>query len=464
VRIENKQFTPPEAKGEKRMKTWQGHVVLILMAVSLALLGCGQEAPKPAAEKPAAEKPAAPAAETKPAPEAKPEAQTVIIGFTASTSGKLKTEGTRQINGLNLWMEQVNAKGGVKLADGTTVTFASKDYDDESNKDRVQELYTRLINNDKADFLISPYSSGLADASAVIAQQYHKIMITTGAASDSTYKKGYTLIYQSYTPASRYLTGAVDMLGKLAPGAKKIAIIHEKDKFASDVVNALKAYATSQGYQVVLFEGYDKDTTDFAAFINKIPPGTDAIMGGGHFADTSTLVKQLYEKKVNAKIFAFLVAPPEPKFAELGEACYAVVGPSQWEPGAKYSSEAAKAAGVEWYGPTVAEFVESYKKKYGEEPSYHSAGGYAAGLILQAAIEKAGATDTDKVKQALDDMNLMTFYGGIKFDTSKENHGLQIGHDMVYIQWFNDPKGEFYKQIVWPEAAAAAQPFVCPAR
>ncbi len=215
---------------------------------------------------------------------------------------------------------------------------------------------------------------------------------------------------------------------------------------------------------MVLFEGYDKDTTDFAAFINKIPPGTDAVMGGGHFADTSTLTKQLYEKKVNAKLFAFLVAPPEPKFAEIGEACFAVVGPSQWEPAAKYSAEAAKAAGMDWYGPSVAEFDESYKKKYGEEPTYHSAGGYAAALILQAAIEKAGSIDTDKVKKALDDMRMMTFYGVIQFDNTKENHGLQIGHDMVYIQWFKDPKGEFNKEIVWPPAAAAAKPFVCPAR
>jgi len=446
------------------MKTWKGHLVLILMALCLVLLGCGQEAPKPKAEKPAAEaKPATPADETK-APEAAAGAKTVVIGFTASTSGMFKTEGMRQINGLNLWMEQVNAKGGVKLADGTTVTFTSKSYDDESNKDRVQELYTRLINNDKADFLISPYSSGLADAAAVIAQQYNKIMITTGAASDSTYKKDYTLIYQSYTPASRYLTGAVDMLGKLAPDSKKIAIIYEKAKFSQDVANALKDYATSKDYNVVLFEGYDKDTTDFAAFINKIPPKTDAIMGGGHFADTSTLVKQLYEKKVNAKLSAFLVAPPEPKFAEIGEACYAVVGPSQWEPGAKYSADAAKEKGIDWYGPAVHEFVETYKKKYGEEPSYQSAGGYAAALILQAAIEKAGSTDTDKVKKALDEMNMVTFFGDIKFDNTKDSHGLQIGHDMVYIQWFKDPQGDFNKEIVWPPAAAAAKPFVCPAR
>ncbi len=137
----------------------------------------------------------------------------MVIGFTASQTGKLNVEGMRQINGLNLWMERVNAAGGIKLADGSVVKFASKFYDDESNKGRVQELYTKLINDDKADFLVSPYSSGLTDAAAVIAQQNNKIMLTAGAASDSTYKKGFTLVYQTYTPASRYLTGAIDYAG-----------------------------------------------------------------------------------------------------------------------------------------------------------------------------------------------------------------------------------------------------------
>src|SRR5512139_2838358 len=70
--------------------------------------------------------------------------KTVTIGFTASKTGKFNVEATRQINGLHLWMEQVNKAGGVKLADGTVVKFADKFYDDESKKERVQELYTKL--------------------------------------------------------------------------------------------------------------------------------------------------------------------------------------------------------------------------------------------------------------------------------------------------------------------------------
>src|SRR5512138_2061616 len=239
----------------------------LLVLMGLILSACGPsaaptqavtsapatEAPSQATQAPASTQPPAAAGE-----------KTAIIGFTASLTGSLNVESTRQNNGLKLWMDQINAAGGIKLKDGTVVKFTSKFYDDESKKDRVQELYTKLATEDKADFLISPYSSGLADAAAVIAEQYGKIMITTGAASDGTYQKGYTLVYQAYTPASHYLTGAVDLLASLDANAKKIAIIHENDKFSSDVATALTKYATGKQYNIVVNEGYDTGTTDFA--------------------------------------------------------------------------------------------------------------------------------------------------------------------------------------------------------
>ena len=381
---------------------------------------------------------------------------TLTIGFTASTTGKYNVESTRQINGLNLWMNQVNEAGGVKLADGTAVKFASKFYDDESTTERVQELYTRLATEDDANFLISPYSSGLTDAAAVIAEQNGKLMITTGAASDSTYQKGYTLVFQTYTPASRYLTGALDLLAATDSSVKKIAIVHETDKFSTDVATALNAYAEQLGYEVVLFEGYASDTADFAPFINKIQEAApDAIFGGGHFQDGSTFAKQLAEKEVPVKFVALLVAPPEPTFAELGDAALGIVGPSQWEPLADFNPEAAAAAGMDFFGPSSGEFTEAYMAAYNEEPSYHAAGGYIAGLLLQKAIEDAGSTDPAAVKAALDAIDLLTFFGHMKFDTSAENHGLQIGHSMVYIQW--QDAGGLAKQVVWPAEGASAE-------
>ncbi len=371
----------------------------------------------------------------------------LTIGFTASQTGKYNVSSQRQVNGLNLWMEQINDAGGIKLSDGTVVTFKAVSYDDESNKDRVQELYTRLATQDNADLLISPYSSGLTAAAAVIAEQYGKVMLTTGAASDATYKEGYTHIFQIYTPASRYLTGAVDLLAKTDPNLKKVAFVYENDKFSTSVVEAAKAYAEQKGYDIVLFEGYDSGTTDFGPFINKIQEsGAEAILGGGHFQDGSAFARQLFEKNVDIKFITLLVAPPEPDFADLGDAAVGVIGPSQWEPLAAFKPD---------FGPTGDEFVSAYQTAYNEEPSYHSAGGYAAGLVLEKAIRDADSTDPAAIKTALDNMDLTLFYGNIKFDTSPEAHGLQIGHSMVYIQW--QKKGDTLgKEVVWPESGATA--------
>jgi ABC-type branched-subunit amino acid transport system substrate-binding protein len=383
--------------------------------------------------------------------------KTMVIGFTASQTGNYNVESTRQINGLNLWLQDVKDAGGIKLSDGTIINFNSVFYDDESKTDRVQELYTRLATDDNADFLISPYSSGLADASAVIAEQYGKVMITAGAASDSTYKKGYTLVYQTYTPASRYLTGALDLLASLDSSVKNIAIVHENDKFSTDVSNALNDYATKLGYNVVLFEGYDTGTADFAPFINKIKDAApDAVLGGGHFQDGSTFARQLHEKGVALKFFALLVAPSEPTFAELGEAALGVIGPSQWEPLANITEESAKAADLPFYGISGKDFIDEYQKAYNEDPSYHAAGGYTAGLLLQKAIEDADSTDVEAVKKALDNLDMLTFFGHIKFDTSPEAHGLQIGHSMMYIQW-QGTADKLEKQIIWPPEAVTAK-------
>jgi len=123
--------------------------------------------------------------------------ETITIGFTASQTGKLNNDSTAQMRGFELWRDQVNAAGGIK-AGGKQYKVNFVSYDDESQNTRVQQLYTRLIVQDKAQFLFSPYSSGLVATAAVISEQYGKIMLTTGAAQEKTYKLGNKTLFQVY--------------------------------------------------------------------------------------------------------------------------------------------------------------------------------------------------------------------------------------------------------------------------
>ncbi len=334
---------------------------------------------------------------------------TIRIGFTSSQTGALAKESTEQTQGLRLWAEVVRAEGGLEVgAEKLGLELIS--YDDESRQDRVQQLYTRLITEDGADFLISPYSSASAAAAAVVTEQYGRTHVVVGAASDSIFARGYRHAFQVYSPASKYLTGALDMLRRLDPPARRLALVYEKDPLATDVVRAAREYAEGLGFEVLLHEGYDSGTTNFAPLITKIGGlNPDAILGGGHFADGSTLARQIAEKRLKTKLVALLVAPAVPEFAQLGDAALGIVAPSHWESQARHSPEAAAALGIPYFGPPVDGFVEAYRRRYGYEPGYHAAAGYAAGLILQKAVAEAGTAERGRVEAALARMDVLLF-------------------------------------------------------
>ncbi len=373
-------------------------------------------------------------------------AQTITVGFTVSRTGALNVDSLEQYRGFELWRDTVNAAGGIKAGGKSyMVQFAS--YDDESNSKRVQQLYTRMILEDKADFLFSPYSSSLTATAAIVTEQYEKIMLTTGAAEEKTYKLGNQYLFQMFAPATQYLTAALDALKARDPKAT-VAFVYEDASFSVAVVTPAKAYAQQLGFNVVFAEAYAPNTTDFSAIIDKvIASKATVLLGGGHYADGSTLARQLYGHKVPLKMVALLVAPDSPQWSELGDAAVGVIVPSQWEPQSTFKAQ---------YGPSGADFGKAYSAKYNAPPSYESAGGYASGLILQHAIEQAGGTDTAKVAAALNSTDLTTFYGRSKFSTVASEHGLQVGHTIFLAQWQNDKSGALVKQVVWPLAGKSA--------
>ena len=110
--------------------------------------------------------------------------QPITIGFTVSKTGALNVDSVEQYRGFELWRDQVNAAGGIK-AGGKNYKVQFTSYDDESNAKRVQQLYSRMILEDKADFLFSPYSSPLTATASVVTEQYGKIMLTTEAVAVS---------------------------------------------------------------------------------------------------------------------------------------------------------------------------------------------------------------------------------------------------------------------------------------
>ena len=113
------------------------------------------------------------------------------------------------------------------------------------------------------------------------------------------------------------------------------------------------------------------------------------------------------------------VGPSNPEFvAEVGDASNYIIGPTQWEATMSYEDE---------YFGTAAEYAERYESMWGEPPTYQAAESTATALALHLAIEQAGTMDMDAVRQALFDLDVMTFYGPINFDETGKNAGKPMG-------------------------------------
>ena len=364
---------------------------------------------------------------------------TITIGFTTSQTGPLNVDSLGLVRGYELWRDEVNAAGGIK-AGGKSYKVNFVSYDDQSVGGRVQQLYTRIVNQDRAQFLFSPYSSGLTAPAAIISEQYGKVMVDAGGAEEKPFQLGNKNLFMVITSASHYLSGAVEALKSKNPHAK-IAMVYSDDPFSKAVLTATKQQAEAAGLQVVMDESYAPSTTDFGPSVNKvISSNADAFMGGGHYSDGATLARQMYDQKANMKWVSILVAPGDDKFGELGPAALGVTVPSQWELQVSYKPE---------FGLTTPEFAKAFENKFHAKADYHAASGYTAGQILQHAIEQANSIEPEKVAAALNATDVTTFFGHIKFATDPGHHGLQTAHEMVLAQW-QKVNGKPGRQVVWP--------------
>lgn len=377
----------------------------------------------------------------------------ILVGHPATLSGSYAKAGEQAVGGVKAAVDWINNTRGGVMVGGEKKMIAYKVYDCESKKESVTSLLERLITTDKVHFTYAPYSSGLTLAGAPVAEKYGVIYMDHGGASDNIFKQGFEYIVQTIGPGSSYHAGTLEMVRKIDPAAKKVALAYEDSEFARSVMDGAEAKAKELGFDVVFKRTYPAKVTDLTPLLSDLKAaGAEIVIGGGHFQDGQLLNQQMADLDINPKLLSLIAAATLPAFGEaLGDKAEGVMGPSHWEYGVTYSEAGAKKLGMTWIGPSQDEYVALFKKAVGKDmlPDYHAAEASAALLSLVLAIEKVDSLDSDKVRAALGDLTFMSFYGGWDVDDT----GKQIGHSMVDVQW---QKGE--RVIIWPEAAQTGAP------
>jgi branched-chain amino acid transport system substrate-binding protein len=368
---------------------------------------------------------------------------TITFGAALAATGRDAREGALTKEGYDFWADYVNSHGGIKVG-GKTYKVAISYADDETNPQTSARLVEKFVNEDHVNFLLGPYGSAASFAAAAVTERLKVPMVEGNGSSEKIFNQGYHYIFAVLSPAPRYLEGVLDMALHQKDPPKTIAVVSANDLFSIEVAQGAKNYAAAHHIQVVYDNKYPADTTDVSSIVTAIKASNpDMILNGGHLQDALLLQKAFKEQNVLAKGYAYSVGPDTPDFRKaLGNDANYVLGGTQWSPSATY-------VGAPGFISTSREYAKQFQAKYGHVPDYHNAESTASCLAFQYAMQQAGSLDPQKVRDALANLNIVTFYGLLKFDS----RGINVYKPMAVNQIQH---GDLV--TVWPHAVQEAQP------
>jgi branched-chain amino acid transport system substrate-binding protein len=359
---------------------------------------------------------------TMPAASAAP--RTLVFGCAIAATGSLATEGKLTREGYDFWMHYVNARGGLHVG-GATYAVRIVYADDASDAQTTAREVERLINEEHVDFLLGPYSSGPTFAAAAVAERLGVPMTDSGGAAERIFNQGYHYTFGVLSPARKYLVGIIELAVRRTPRPQTVAISAASDPFSLEVQQGAVQSANDHGIHVVYAEHYADDPAAIAAAAAAIKAANpDIVLNAGHLRDALQLHRALKEAHVAAKLYGYSVGPDTPEFrATLGGDAQAVVGSAQWSSAVTYKAEAG-------FSRNAREYARAFALDIGHAPDYHNAEATAAALAFQYAIQRAGSPAREAVRDALAKLDVVTFFGLIKFDT----RGLNVFKPMVVNQ------------------------------
>ncbi len=371
----------------------------------------------------------------------------IKFGCAMSFTGKKSRTGKLYIDSLKLAMDAINKSGGIKVGN-KSYNVEIKFYDDKSNPSESAKLIEKLIVEDKVNFLLGPYSSGITIPDSIVAQRYKIPMVEGGGASGKIFARHNPYIFGTLPAAGQYFRTTLQMLAGFTPKPKSIALIYGDDKFDISVAKGAKKIAEKLGLKVVLFEKISEGSADFNTILTKVKSlAPDALLMAGHTEGGINLVQQAKELNVNVKMISMTVGPSEADFRKsLGKDAEYIFGVASWSPQMNFKGIIFK---------NTKEFVKIFKAKYNYDPDYHNASAVAELAVYKSAIERAGSLDPKKVRDAIAKTKIETIYGPVEFNPNGQIKGssvvLQIQGGQVYQVYPKGTKKPIYPMPKWKE-------------
>ena len=350
------------------------------------------------------------------------ECEDLIIGSAISLTGKYATNGVHAQNGYEFAITKLKENGGVKIGD-KCYNFKVIYYDDESKGDRAATLAERLISQDKVQYMLGPYSSGMTKAIAPVTEKYQIPMVEAEGASRSLFNKGYKYLFAVLSTSEQYLASAITLAAEKAKesgrsvSSVKVAIAVENDPFSLDIRAGVSEDAARLGMKVVIDEKLPRDLSDMSAILTKVKLlKPDVLVVSGHSKGAATAVRQIGEQNIKVPMIAITHCEAADVTGKFGDAANDFLCSTQWSETLSYKDDL--------FG-TAANYEKEFKAAYPEyaerKVPYQTAQASAAVYVFADAFQRSGSLDKEKLRDALSATDMKTFYGGIKFSEAGNN-------------------------------------------
>jgi branched-chain amino acid transport system substrate-binding protein len=362
-------------------------------------------------------------------------AEPIKVGFGIQLTGPLAASGKAALLTSQIWAEEINKAGGL-IGRPVELVF----YDDQSNPGLVPGIYSKLLDVDKVDLLLSNTTNQTAPAMPTIIQRKRMIMAMFGLAVNEQFKYPGFFQIQPFGPNGKdaMTRGFFEVAATMDPKPTTVALVGADAEFAKNAIEGARDHAKRLNLKIVYDKFYPPNTVNFTPVLKSLQAtNPDLVFVASYPADTVGIIRTAHEIKLEAKQFGGVLVGTQYAAIkqQLGEALNGIVGYEQYLPEPtvnfpgidgmlkKYQARAAE-QGVDQLGYYVPPFV------------------YAALQILGEAVTKTSGLDQQKLWEYIHANPFKTVVGDIKFGPDGE----WVEPRLFTVQ-FRNVKGNDYQQF-----------------
>jgi branched-chain amino acid transport system substrate-binding protein len=341
-------------------------------------------------------------------------ADPIKIGFSIAQTGGTAAIGKQILVALQIWRDDVNAKGGLM---GRPVELVF--YDDQGNPANAAQIYSKLLDIDKVDLLIGPYSTNMVAPVIPILMQRGLTTIgilANAANSQFHYDRYFSMIPSGPDPEKSFSTGFYQLAEAQNPKPKTLAILGVDAEFGRNATDGAKVNLKSFPFQLVYDQNYPPSTTDFTPIIRAVQAkNPDILYVAAYPPDTVGIVRAMSEvgftpKMVGGALIGLMITGTK---VQLGPLLNGWVITQGFLPAKTFQF------------PGTQAFLDKYAKVAPQQgldplgwsfPPY----GYAAGQVLAAAVEGAKSLDHAKLADYMRSHEFSTVVGKMSFGKNGE--------------------------------------------